>query len=420
MRLNAGNLTIRNLMISYILLYTIMPIVNRLTSRFLTAYFFMAVVVALVVFILVMDRPENLSMYGSFLLPFIVYGILTYFTTSETIVMWGYQTLLLWLPVILGYYFTQDQNRVLGLYPKLIIFAIVVTMITTTIGCIRNPNASRILATVSSSDTESYTYDMQNIGGYSFVYYMILLYPVLILAFKTKRIKLLPTIIITVVILITTVYSEYTTALLLFIVTSLLFFTKRDLSVRGIVGITVFSLLFLFFFSSVIIDFLHWLADAVNSEAMSSRLDALAGGVTGLEQSEDNRIELYRMSLNAFFANPFLGTFLYRRYLGGGHSFILDNLAQYGILGGVTMFFMYKRVFTRFFLPLKDKPGFGYIAWTFIQAVILSLINTGMWLDVLCLFAPLLFFWIYGTDTKTEEVNDEDTLDSEHAAGPAG
>ena len=392
---NLGNLTIRNLIISYVLLYSIMPIVSRLTSNYLTTYFYMIVVVALVVLILVLDRPENLNEYGTFLLPFIIYGVLTYFTTAQDVVMWGYQTLLFWLPVIMGYYFTQNTMRIIPVYTNLIILAIAITMVTTIVGCIRNPSAARILATVSSNDAASSTYDMQNIGGYNFVYIMILLYPVLILAYKTKRIRIGTTLILTAVILTTVIVSEYTTALLLFIISSFLFLTKRTLSARGIVVISIIAFLFLAFFTNAISDFLRWLGGLTGSDVIARRLDALAGGTTGLEASEDNRIELYRMSLNTFGGSPIFGTLFEGKRHDGGHSFILDNFAQFGILGAGLMYFMYHRIFRRFFLPFKDKPGFGYVVWTFIQAIILSIVNTGMWLEVLCLYAPILFYWIY-------------------------
>ena len=424
MRNQLGNLTIRNLIICYILLYSIMPIVARLTSIILTTYFYMAIVVMLVVLILVLDRPENLNLYGSFLLPFVLYGLFTFFTTKQTFIMWGYQTLLFWLPVILGYYFTQDLSRILGSYTKIILLALVVTMITTIVGCIQNPNAARTLATVSSSEDSSYEYDMMNIGGYNFVYYMILLYPVIILAYKSHKIKIIPTVTITVIILLTVVYSEYTTALLLFILSSALFFFRRNLSLRGIVIISIFSVLLLFVFTSVIVDFLHWLRNAIGSEVIATRLDALAGGTIGLEQSEDKRLELYLTSIERFMNHPLFGTSIYSIISDGGHSFILDSLARYGILGGAILFFMYKKIYMRFFIPFKDKPGFGYVVWTFIQAIILSLVNTGMFLEVLCLFCPILFYWIYGTEsdieTKTEEIENEDTVDSKHASGLAG
>ena len=421
MRINFGNLTVRNLIVSYILLYSIMPIVQRLTSRYLTTYFYMAIVMLLVLLILVLDRPENLNLYGSFLFPFILYEFLTYFTAKHEIFLWGYQTLLFLLPVILGYYFTQDDSRVLSSYSRIILFALIVTMITTIIGCINNPYAARLLATTSDSqDATVSSFDLQNIGGYSFVYDMVLLYPVLILAYKTKKIKLFPTIIIAVVVLSTIVYSEYTIALLLFILSSTLFFTKRNLSARGIVLISIFAVLFLLLFSNVVVDFLTWLSGIVNSEVVSDKIQALAGGTTGLEQAEDNRFALYQTSLNVFYSHPIFGTLIEQTRIDGGHSFLLDNLAQFGFLGGVLMFFMYKNIFKRFFLPFKDKPGFGYVIWVFVQTLILSLVNTGMWLDVLCLFAPIMFYWIYGTESKTEDEKNENTVDSKLTSGSVG
>ena len=420
MRLKLGNLTIRNLIITYILLYSIMPIVARLTSRYLTTYFYMIVVVTLVLLILVLDRPENLNLYGSFLLPFLIYGLLTRLATNADMVLWGYQTLLFWLPVILGYYFVQDESRVLPSYSKLIILAIIITMITTIIGCIQFPNAAREIALLSSQDANSTIYDMRNIGGYSFVYCMVLLYPLLILSYKTERIHTVPTIVITLLVLFTVIYSEYTTALLLFIITSFLFFTKRNLSAKGILVLSVVSVLFLFVFSSVIVDFLHWLGDVLGSETMGARLDALAGGTSGLRNAEDNRIELYQISINTFLKHPLFGYSLSKEGTMGGHSFILDSLANYGVVGGVMLFLMYRNIFVRFFMPFKEKLGFGYIIWTFIQTIILSIINTGMFLEVICLFVPILLFWVYGMKTEAKEVINEDTVDSEHAAGSVG
>ena len=420
MRLNVGNLTIRNLIISYILLYSIMPIVSRLTSSYLTTFFYMGLVVILVVLILALDRPENLNEYFTFLLPLFLYELLTFFSVSGNRIFWLYRVLLVMLPVILGYYFTQDLSRIKNSYSRIIIIAIIITMISTIIGCIQNPSAARILATVNSSDTQSYQYDMANIGGYNFIYIIVLLYPIAILAYKTRRIRLFPAIIIALLVLLTIVSSEYTTALLLFIISSFLFFTKRTLSAKGIIIISVFAILFLFVFSSYIVDFLHWLGEVVGSDDIARRLNALAGGAAGLEQSEDNRLELYRYSIENFLKSPFFGTLFNEWRSSGGHSFILDSLSYFGLLGGSLLFFVYKRVFMRFFYPFKDKPGYGYIVWTFIQVIILSIVNTGIWLDVLCLFVPLLLYWIYGTETKTEEVNNEDTVDSELASGSAG
>lgn len=416
MRKRIGDFTARNLIIAFVLLYSIMPVVQRFTSSYLTTYFYMGLTVILVILIMVMDGTKNLNIYFTFLMPFILYQLLTVLYPKDDILLWGYNILLFLLPLIIGFYLMDDNNRMIKSYERIIIIVFVITMITTIVGCIQYPNAPRILATIASSkDSNLILYEQHNIGGYYFIYYVVLLYPILILSYKLKRIRLLPTVAVSVLILVTIIYSEYTTALLLFIISSILFLTKKDLSVRGIIVISAVGIFTLLVFSNVITNFLDWLSKTVNSETMSDRLVALSGGTTGLEQSEDNRIELYRKSLNTFFSHPFFGTFFTRQRTDGGHSFILDSLAQFGLLGGVLLFFMYKNIFKRFFLPFKDQKGFGYVVWTFIQAIILSIVNTGMWLEVLCLFVPILLYAIYGL----EDVKNEDTVDRQLAAGTA-
>lgn len=415
-----GKFTARNLVILYIILYTVMPLVNRLTSRLLTTYFYMGMIVVFVLIVVVMEGANNFNKYLTIIAPFLLFQLLSLFLPKEDWLLWGYNILLFVLPVILGVYLMEDNKRMASSYKNALIAAMIITMITTMIGCIQNPNAARTLATVSSQDVEAITFDMKNIGGYLFVYYIVLLYPVLILAYKTKKIRLLPALALSILIFATIVYSEYTTALLLIIMTSLLWLTKKDLSFKGIILISVLGILALFVFSSSIYGFFDWLSQTINSETMADRLAALAGGTKGLEAAEDNRIELYRISFDQFLRHPLFGTLFESKKTNGGHSFILDSLASYGVLGGALLFFMYKRIFALFFLPFKDKVGFGYVVWTFIQAIILSTFNTGMWLEVLCLFCPILFYWIYGTETKAEKNNYEDTVDSQFASGTAG
>ena len=163
-----GDFTLRNLMIVYVIVYTIMPIVQRLTSRFLTAYFYMAVVVALVVLTLVLDRPENLSLYGTFLLPFIIYELLSAFNMSEDFLMWSYQVLLFLLPVILGYYFTQDKTRLIGSYSKIVFFALAITTDTASsaIPALSSPPNTVVpsLLTILPSTT-GFTSTLSNVGA---------------------------------------------------------------------------------------------------------------------------------------------------------------------------------------------------------------------------------------------------------------
>lgn len=156
-------------------------------------------------------------------------------------------------------------------------------------------------------------------------------------------------------------------------------------------------------------EFLLWLANIISSDSVSDRLTALAGGVEGLENFEDNRLQLYTMSLSSFFKSPLFGQLFSSTSYAGGHSFILDSLASYGILGGTTLFFIYRSIYKFFFMPLHDAEGFGFVLWSFVQVIILSTVNTGMWINVLALFIPTILYLIYNTN---DEDKYENSLDS--------
>ena len=97
---------------------------------------------------------------------------------------------------------------------------------------------------------------------------------------------------------------------------------------------------------------------------------------------------------------PFFGKLLGNPTTSGGHSFILDSLADYGIIGGTALFFCYRNIFRHFCGVFKDKEGYGFVLWAFVQTIILSAVYTGMWLNILTFFIPILLPFIYGTDSE--------------------
>lgn len=409
-------LTIQNLIIYFICMYMVAPVISRIVSTYMSTYLYMALIVLFVVFALTKLEHQERDNLLAILLPFLVYELLTVFLNTNSLFLWGYRILLFLLPIILGCFILQKPSDEISGTAKLVFFTFAITLITTITGLIQYPGASRILATFSDSqDPDAILYSWHNIGGYEFVYMVVLLYPIVILAHKRGKINLLTTILISASILALAIYSEYTTALLLFIITSVLHFMKRDLKPGHIVFMAIVSIVAITFFNDFFVGLIEKLSDTVESETMSERLEALAGGQKGLEESEDNRLELYMMSINTFLKHFFMGTFVLGYSNMGGHSFILDSLANYGLLGGFFVFSMYRKIYSTFYLPYKDKMGYGYVLWVFIQAIVLSILNTGMWLEVLALFAPIFFYCIY----KEEDSTDEDYVDSKFSVRAA-
>ena len=202
------------------------------------------------------------------------------------------------------------------------------------------------------------------------------------------------------------VLSEYTTAFLLYILTTMLFFVKRDLRKNHLILLLIVAVVFGIVLSDVVSSLLEGLADLMNSNVLSERLRALAGGRSGLEEAEDNRLELYMISLNTFMSHPLLGTFLRGGTGVGGHSFVLDIFARYGLVGATILYSMYKRIYMLFYKQLSLKEGYGYVLWLFGQTVFLSCVNTGMWLYVLTLYIPIILNIIYETGEKNESIMD--------------
>lgn len=387
-----------------------MPIVSVIISRYMTTYAYMLLAVSLIGFIVLFGGVHRLRATVYLLLPFVIYVFCTYVTRRSSLPLWGYQNMLFLLPVIIGYYFFYYKPEFEKVFSGIIIFALIVTVITTIIGLIRFPYAARILATIATSDDlEAIKYDWNNIGGFDFVYMAVLLYPLFSLAYKLGKIHWAVFLVGSAVLLTMIILSEYTTALLLFIVSFALSLVGRKLTAQRLLILGILAFLAVFFFWGVFQQLILWLADTLHSVTLSERLSALAGGVSGVENSESQRIQFFRTSVEGFISSPLFGKLSGSYTISGGHSFILDSLADYGALGGAALLFSYRNIYHYFFKPFRKNNGYGYVLWTFVQAIILSVINTGMWLAVLTFFAPILLARIYETNS---EGNYEDSLDS--------
>lgn len=403
-------ISIWNLVFGVVILYIIMPIISRIISTYLTTYFVLLIVLLIYFHTVLGYGAESFNEYiGGLMLPFIFFQVIMFNYWTNSMLLWGYSVLLWLIPLVIGYYFTRYRIKDITIISRVIIIAFLITIVTTCAGLIQDPFASRVLATVSSSkDANSIMYNWKNIGGYEFVYFLVLIYPILILAYKQRKVNLVFTVIGTFMIFATVILSQYATALLFIICTSILFFCKKNLNKRGVYMLLIISALILVFCRDYVSRFLTYIAETIGSETIGERFFALAGGTDTLNSFDDNRIELYQRSLSTFFEHPILGSFFSENNAIGGHSFVLDTLAQMGLLGGAILFFMYKKIYNYFIAIFKYQVGYGYVLWAFLQAILLSIVNTGMWLEVLTMMIPILVSKIYGFG----EINYENTLDS--------
>ena len=410
MTMRVSNDNLRKNAVVFMIAYSIMPFVSRVVSTYLTTYSYMIFSVLFIVLIIFDIKTESLNEVLFNISPFIAYGILTYFTQKDGIVLWGYQFLIFVMPLIIGAYIMNYHIDECKKYSKIIIWCLIITCITTSKGLEAHPEAARWMAMVADSqDSRFAVYNWKNIGGYSFTYTIVLMYPLLVLAFKKGKISFFKTILIAMLAFSCLVLADYTIALILFVITSTLFFLKRQLRPRDVVFFAVVAVIIMIIFSGLLSGIIKNIAKNVDSENIASRLNDIAGGTEGLQKSDDKRLDLYMMSINTFLRHPF-GTFLQGGNGTGGHSFILDSLGQYGIFGLVAVIYMYRKIYFLFYQKYRDKEDFGYIVWIFAQAILLSSVNTGMWVEILAFYVPIILCVLYGGDE-----NEKNPLDSEYA-----
>ena len=393
------------ILIGIMVLYTIMPIVGRFFSSFLTTYAYMILLVILTLLIMFEHGMKTSEHFVLMTLPFMLWKVLDYigaygvtFSPSNAF-LWGYALLLDLLPIFAAVYLFKSHNTLIKPMAVITVVAAIVTVITTTVGLYIYPEAARFLATdYETTNTFYITLEWMNVGGYETVYAMLLLYPLVIYAFKQKKIHLITAIVITLILLVFILSSQYTIALLLFIVTTFLFFTKKNLTAKRVWIMLIAAAVLIFIFWAVFSSFIEMLAKNVVSKEVSSRLLSLAGGVDGLSKSDDKRLELYLRALNTMFRYPIIGGYWFEGSTSG-HSFVLDMLANWGALGAMALFFIYRKIYNMFYKPYRFEKGFGYILWIFLQTIFLSTLNTGAWIAVLAFFVPILLCFI---DNKRE------------------
>lgn len=142
---------------------------------------------------------------------------------------------------------------------------------------------------------------------------------------------------------------------ILFIVAELfliLFFVMKNKWIVGLLSIVAIGIVIYLIVSDSLIAFFEWLAE-ITPERVSVRMQAIAfvlqyGDVETAGGSLASRNDLMGISWNTFTSS--IGNFIFgvgERKNGntiiGNHSFILDSLASYGIIGGTMLFVFFKR-----------------------------------------------------------------------------
>lgn len=299
------------------------------------------------------------------------------------------------IPTIICYYLLINNYH--ESIKKVLIISFIllfITSITSIYGLISDPIASKILAMGGIDEHILMTYYQKNIGGFSITYMIPIIVPMLIATYKTKKISFFKFIILALPITYFLYKTQYATALLMLIVALLSYFFADKYSFKKFILIVIAIVLFFVIARSLIGQILYYIADSNPSFEISQRFHALGDTMMGIESVTDayvNRVNAYQLSITDFFSSPILGQ-LFSGGRTGGHSFIFDILALYGVFGIVALFLLYRQIYRYFYEPFKSQSYYGYMLWSFISSIVLACINTTPNMFVISLVAPLVAY----------------------------
>ncbi len=267
----------------------------------------------------------------------------------------------------------------------------IITSITTYIGNQIYPLASRNLAAVFQSD-DVYMFDVytkMNIGGFNFIYALVLLTSIVMYMIRCKEIRFLIGLFLLAIISATVIASEYTTALLALLLTVLSLFLMRNSFGEKQITVLMIGILFLVFVYDNFFPYLSNLSKLIGSEQVGSRLNELndfSVRSSYFEGDLGSRYELYMTSLNSFANSPIWGS---PNAVAGGHSLLFDSMAKYGLIGFFAMVLMYSQLFRLFYKPFKGARVYGYGLFALAIAIVLAIVNPKDNLPVLTFTIPI-------------------------------
>ena len=385
-------------LVIYFILTVTLPFFNQATNAKLS--------MLVIVFLLLLIIYSNPNRYIKYLIPFLLLILLEVMFRAvysiNTIPLFLYGRLIWLLPALISY-FVIYNNRIN--ISKIILNAgvigLFVTSLTSSFWLLNDPLAARILATIG--DSKNYNLvelNMNNVGGFNIVYIVVTIFPMIIALRKERVMKMPPFLIISVSFALYIYMSQYAIALILFVFGGVSYFTIIKKFNRKYILFVILIISSILIFKSSISYMIYNIANRLESIILSERLVYISDLLANKDVSSneiDGRFNLIGSALKTFIRNPIFGTFMNNTNSGiSGHSFILDNLAKFGILGFAGIYLLYFQIYKYFFRPYRNQNFFIYMLYSFFISIVLGLFNPIDSLFAIAFIVPLAGFFIVG------------------------
>jgi hypothetical protein len=330
-----------------------------------------------------------------YLLLQLISGLLSESTGAYQFILNNYSLVVLYFHVFFAYFILVTNNKkAINLIIVTSLVLVTITCVTSIIGLQKVPMAARLIATPSTSQADLLSFRRLNIGGFRFVYTCVLLVPLIIASYKNRKLKLWTFILLIVPISYYVLKTQYALALITLLLGFTSFFLPRRLNIKKTAMFFIGIAITFFLIRPLVAQALYFMANNVNSYMLQVKISSAADLIAAKDNNTASlmaRQMAYEESINLFLDNPITGTFFDSEKIGG-HSFVFDTLARFGVFGLLLLILIYGNIYRYFFLPFRDTPYFGYMIMTFALNLFLSFLNPIENIFIIGLFAP---FFVY-------------------------
>lgn len=296
--------------------------------------------------------------------------------------------------VFITYFYldSEEYDKVKVNIIKIIFFSIIIDAIITLRAVQIDPNIAKIMAT---GKPELNIYELKGVSGYSIVYSVIIILPLLYYSLKklNKKYKIITILLIALIIYFVykAAYTIAFIALILGILIYLFLNTSNKMKIFLIPTIILFAIFLINI--TLIFNILIYLSNKIEITQISTRFQQLANFILNGDNSGDTlyRFTLYRQSIDAFLKYPFTGISIFEpNYSLSGHSAFLDILGSMGLIGFIPYFLFILYSYKISIKKTKDKRFKNAVRTSYLIFCFIGCINTLITSFTINLF--LLFF----------------------------
>lgn len=251
-----------------------------------------------------------------------------------------------------------------------------------------NPDIVRMrMGALKEEDSVMYAIKANlNVGSFEMVYSYVVLFPLVIMVAKwrktifKKKVYHLISVIMIGYFLVVIYIGQHTMAMLLSVLILALFFASKNLTKRQFErGAVILSIVIIMAWG-ILPTLLRFAAGSMEAGFVTERLEDLALSLEGRsseigENSDYNaRQDTYFESIKVITQYPIIGGWVAKAG-SGGHSYILDNLATYGLLGLLLILWYYQSILKMFYKPFNKTPFIYYYYCGLLCVTVCYIVN---------------------------------------------